>query len=149
MEKLPPVQKAYEAWSALAGGRVEMGAGVAHVGSSNGAKTYEVKWDGDVYKSNDSASYWQGYAGYPVIAVLIEQGKLPDVPDFAGKLADIDWNKLNKEYKRDYAAAAECAFDMAGLNDIERTTAADVAQQTIDALAELPIVVKRNGRPAK
>lgn len=42
MEKLPPLQKVYEAWSALADGRVEMGEDEATVTSSNGAKHYTV-----------------------------------------------------------------------------------------------------------
>lgn len=77
MEKLPPLQKIYEAWSALADGRVEMGEDTADVASSNGAKHYTVSWTEDTYSSNDNASYWQGYAGYPVLAVLMKQGKLP------------------------------------------------------------------------
>ena len=42
MEKLPPLQKVYEAWSSLADGRVEMGEDEATVTSSNGAKHYTV-----------------------------------------------------------------------------------------------------------
>lgn len=81
MEKLPPLAKVFEAWSALADGRVALDAEErrASVASSNGAKAYTVAWseDGAVYSSNDSATYWQGYAGYPVITVLMAQGRLP------------------------------------------------------------------------
>ena len=77
MKKLPPVEKAFEAYSALADGRVEMHDDYALVDSSDGAKTYEVSWQGDTYASTDNGTYWQGYAGYPVIAVLIMQGRLP------------------------------------------------------------------------
>jgi hypothetical protein len=97
MEKLPPLQKVYEAWSALADGRVEMGEDTADVASSNGAKHYMVSWTGDTYSSNDNASYWQGYAGYPVLAVLMKQGKLPCADMLVPRFAHIDWNALNKE----------------------------------------------------
>ena len=81
MEKLPPIAKVYEAWSAVADGRVKLHPDErrATVTSSNGEKEYTVSWDEDgaAYSSNDNATYWQGYAGYPVIAVLMEQGALP------------------------------------------------------------------------
>ena len=73
MEKLPPIEKVYEAWSAVADGRVALHPDErrAAIASSNGAKTYTVAWNenGSTYSSNDNATYWQGYAGYPVIAV--------------------------------------------------------------------------------
>ncbi len=77
MEKNPPIEKIYEAYSAIADGRVTLCVGEAAVRSSNGQKEYLVTWDDRVYTSNDSATYWQGYAGYPVIAVLLLQGELP------------------------------------------------------------------------
>ena len=45
----------------------------ATVVSSDESKTYEVETsaDGREIASNDNASYWQGYVGYPAIAVLI------------------------------------------------------------------------------
>ena len=44
MKKMPPIEKAYEAYSAIADGRVEMHDGYALVASSDGVKTYEVAW---------------------------------------------------------------------------------------------------------
>ena len=74
MEKLPPVEKIYEAWSAVADGRVAIdeAARKATVVSSDRTREYTVSWsdDGSVYTSNDNATYWRGYAGYPVIAVM-------------------------------------------------------------------------------
>ena len=149
MEKLPPLQKIYEAWSALADGRVEMGEGTADVASSNGAKHYTVSWTEDTYSSNDNASYWQGYAGYPVLAVLMKQGKLPLAEALIPRFAHIDWNALNKKHKRDYAAAAEEAFAAADLAKDEIAQAEATAKQALDAVAALPIKMKRKGRPAK
>ena len=65
MEKLPPIEKVYEAWSAVADGRVALHPDErrAAIASSNGAKTYTVAWNenGSTYSSNDNATYWQGY----------------------------------------------------------------------------------------
>lgn len=149
MEKLPPLQKIYEAWSALADGRVEMGEDTADVASSNGAKHYTVSWTEDKYSSNDNASYWQGYAGYPVLAVLMKQGKLPCADMLVPRFAHIDWNALNKKHKRNYAAAAQEAFEEAGLAADEIARAEAAAQKALEALAALPIRMKRKGRPAK
>ncbi|MGN0072131.1 MAG: hypothetical protein ACI361_09905 [Atopobiaceae bacterium] len=149
MEKLPPLQKVYEAWSALADGRVEMGEDTAEVTSSNGAKHYTISWTEDTYSSNDNASYWQGYAGYPVLAVLMKQGKLPLAENLIPRFAHIDWNALNKKHKRDYAAAAKEAFEAAGLTEEEIAEAEAAAKAALDTVAALPIKMKRKGRPAK
>lgn len=149
MEKLPPLQKIYEAWSALADGRVEMEEGAATVTSSNGAKRYQVSWEGDTYSSNDNASYWQGYAGYPVLAVLMEQGRLPFDRSLAKRFSRIDWNRLNSEHRRDYAAAAQEAFGLLGFSAAEEAKAKAAAEETLGALRALPIAVKRKGRPAR
>lgn len=79
MKKLPPIEKIYEAWSALADRRVEEDSGseaeceakntenwtasqgAAYVFSSDGSKVYRVTWKHAVYTSNGNASYWQGY----------------------------------------------------------------------------------------
>ena len=42
MQKLPPIEKFYEAYSALADDRVNMGENEATVTSSDGAKAYKV-----------------------------------------------------------------------------------------------------------
>lgn len=149
MEKLPPLQKVYEAWSALADGRVETGDQEASVTSSNGAKRYTVTWDGDVYASNDSASYWQGYAGYPVLAVMMKEGRLPYDRELAEKLSSVDWNTLNKKHKRDYQAAADEAFETAGFTPEEKARAQVDAENILKTLSQLPLQIKRKGRPAK
>ena len=71
LKKLPPEEKVYEAFSAIGDGRVEMHDGFAVVRSSDGSRQYTVEWDGNKYTSDDSATFWQGYPGYPVIAVLL------------------------------------------------------------------------------
>jgi hypothetical protein len=108
--KMPPVAKVYEALSALADGRVRITApGQAEVVSSAGDKTYTVEWseDGRRISSNDNASYWQGYAGYPIIAVLLAAGRIAYDPAIASLLGGVPWHDINERFKRDYDAAVE------------------------------------------
>lgn len=151
MEKLPPLEKVYEAWSALADGRVSMCADErrATVASSNGQKEYTVAWDADgrVYSSNDNATYWQGYAGYPVLAVLMEQGRLPLDHAAAEGFAGVNWTELNERFKRNYAAAVAHVVTERNL-DAARLDAA--AHTVMNALAALDLTIKRGStRPPK
>lgn len=143
MKKMPPVEKAYEAYSAIADGRVEMHEGYALVDSSDRAKTYEVAWEGDTYSSTDNGTYWQGYAGYPVIAVLILQGRLPGLgEECLAEMASVPWKQLNEAHKRDYAAAADEA--LAGKAHEGEIRAA--AQGLYQALGQLDLTLKRRKR---
>ena len=103
MEKLPPEEKVYEAWTAIADGRVNLdeAARTATVRSSDGTQTYTIQWDADrrEYSSNDNASYWRGYPGYPVIAVMMLQGVLPLDRTMAELYSEVNWRKLNTEYR--------------------------------------------------
>lgn len=118
--KMPPMAKVYEALSALADGRVRLvSTGRAEVVSSSGEKVYSVEWseDGRRISSNDNASYWQGYAGYPIIAVLLATGRIPYDPEAAGVLAGVPWHDLNERFKRDYDAAVESV-----LHEVEQSS---------------------------
>ena len=89
--KMPPKAKIYEALSAVADKRVFItGRSTAQVHSSSRDKTYDVEWSENMHEitSNDNASYWQGYTGYPIIAVLMETGKLSFEPRIAQLLAE-------------------------------------------------------------
>ena len=140
--KTGPVEKIYEAYSAIADGRVQIDAqnSSAFVQSSDRRKTYSVRWEGKVYYSDDNATYWQGYAGYPVIAVLMKQGILPLKEETAALFSGINWNELNKRFKRDYAEAAASVMKERGLDTetIRRETEA-----ILDSLKELDFELRR------
>lgn len=146
--KIGPVEKIYEALSAIADNRVKFiteegclmptAQGVAKVTSSDGKKTYTVTWQGEDYTSNDNATYWQGYAGYPVIAVLMLQGRLPLDRNIAELFKDINWTELNASHKRDYAAALD---EVMLQHHIDRSAVDGVVQETYSLLGALPVNV--------
>ncbi len=103
---MPPIVKAYEAMGAMGDGRVRMAGGNrATVVSSQGDKAYEVEIseDGRTVTSNDNASYWQGYLGYPAIAALIGRGMYRPPANVIDALADIPWKEINRRYRNNYA----------------------------------------------
>src|SRR5438309_5091984 len=115
--KMPPIVKVYEAIGALGDRRVQIkDRRHAEVVSSDGSKTYHVETsdDGREISSNDNASYWQGYLGYPAIAVLLMRGLLQYEPAVAKSLGGIPWKELNRRFHNDYTRT---------LAEVERTIA--------------------------
>ncbi|ATU20336.1 hypothetical protein BcFMB_04715 [Bifidobacterium choerinum] len=149
MTKLPPIEKIPEVWTAIADGHVllDPAEGRALVTSSDSAKTYTVTFDDDTYTSNDNATYWQGYAGYPIIAVLMLQGRLPLDGSLSEQFKDVDWKLINDRFKRNYAGALDEVISERGL-DKERVTAA--MELAYDDLKELPLTIRRGSvKPPK
>ena len=103
--KIPPIEKISEAYTAIEDNRIELFNDHAIVKSSNYEKEYLIKWKDNLYYSNDNSTYWQNYPGYPVIAVLFMQDKLPLNKDISKYFKNINWNELNKRYKKDYSKA--------------------------------------------
>lgn len=143
MQKLPPIQKIYEAYTALADDRFDLAPDRLRVRSSDGAKEYTVVRDGDTYRANDNATYWQGYAGYPVIVALLLDGALPYDADVASWFAGIPWKQLNTAAHNDYDAALQEAFRLKGLTDTQILQAQEQATLDYEALHELPLKVGR------
>src|SRR5260370_41009000 len=100
--KMPPPAKIYEAIGALSDGRVRLeDERHASVLSSDRSKTYRVELsaDGREISSNDNASYWQGYLGYPAIAVMLMRGLYSVRPDVSRALSEIPWKELNRRFR--------------------------------------------------
>lgn len=147
MKKMPPIQKILEAYTAIVDKHVELKNNEALVTSSNGAKTYTVSWEDNIYHSNDNATYWQGYAGYPIIAVLMLQGKIPFDQKLADNFASVNWNEVNAKFKRNYAKAASEVIKEKRLD--EKEVMAEL-EKVYRALKDLPITIKRGAlRPPK
>ncbi len=148
LNKLPPMEKIYEAYSAIADDRITLHADHAAVFSSDRSKEYTVAWEGDIYTSDDNATYWQGYAGYPVIAVLMKQQKLPLDIGIASHFAGVNWNELNVKYRRDYAKAAAAVLDSLKCSNNEKEQILTELHCVYEAIKLLDIKVKR-GSPRR
>lgn len=148
--KLPPIEKIHEAYSAIADKRVVLKENEAEVSSSDLTKTYLVKWKDEVYSSNDNASYWQGYVGYPIIAVLMLQGKLPLNQEIAMYFQGINWKKINTQYKNKFSEAVSQI--MGGLKEkgIDCNKIEEEIQKVYQEIGRLTIQTKRSSiRPPK
>lgn len=140
MEKMPPREKIAEAYTAISDGRVTFKEDHYEVFSSDGKKCYTVVNDEDVYYSDDNATYWQGYAGYPLIAVLMLQERLPFDKDVSDCFKDINWHELNKRYKRDYKAAFDSVIDE---RNLDREKIETVITEVYESLKKLDIRLSR------
>lgn len=147
MKRLPPIEKIYEALTAIADGRVKFegdkfrNEGRAKVEASSSNKCYDVTWDLNTYSSNDNGTYWQGYPGYPILAVLMLQGKLPYNDFLARQLANINWKEVIHRHGNDYRAAVTEVLDKRG---IDAEGAREVAQAAFTDLERLPIAISRS-----
>lgn len=146
---LPPVEKIYEAYSAVADGRVQMSDGCAVVSSSDNKKQYAVEWDEDVYSSNDNASYWQGYIGYPVIAVLMLQGRLSFNDAVPRYFKGIKWKELNAQYKNQYAKAVDHVLTRLASEGADIAAIKQDAESIYEQIKRLDIKRKRKKGPPK
>lgn len=147
--KLPPPEKIYEAWSAIASGRLmllappENDEGEAEIVSSNGKKRYKLRWDGDIYESTDSATWWQGYPGYPVIALLMKRLILPYDQEIAVIFANVDWYAINRKARNNYALALKWVYEQLDLPPEQEERIRAFAAQTQKELENLNITVRR------
>ena len=171
--RLPPKAKVYEALSAVASGRVRLereasspyvasgperagdadlaGAGTAEVTSSSGDKVYTVEWTDGMRRitSNDNASYWQGYAGYPIIAVLLATGMIDYDPKVVAPLAGVPWKRINDRFKRDYDKAVESVLDEVEAKGGDRAAIVAEADRIYDELAALHLERGLRRRPPR
>jgi hypothetical protein len=147
--KTPPRAKVFEAFTAVADGRVRLtGPGAATVTSSGGDKTYDVEWseDGHTVTANDNASYWQGYLGYPILAALLARGELHAGEPTVAALAGVPWHDLNTRFKRDYDAAVnEVLTELAG-RGVDTAVIDDAVDDVLRQLGALELQRAGRGR---
>jgi hypothetical protein len=139
---LPPLAKVYEALSAVADGRVTLtGETTAAVLSSERDKTYTVKWSPDFRSvtSDDNATRWQGYIGYPIIAVLLQVGRLAYEPAIGELVAAVPWHALNQQFKRDYDAAVDHVLAQVASRGGDPERVRQEARRIYNALAALEL----------
>lgn len=136
--KQPPSVKIYEALGCIADRRVEFVAeDRAVVRSSEGDKKYTVTFDLETnkVKSSDNASKFQGYLGYPILAVLMLKGVLPYDEEVAAALKGINWKQLNTEFKRDYDKTIAHALGITEQRGVESRRVRDLIERVLAELA--------------
>jgi len=144
---MPPIEKIHEALSAVSDGRVEMFDGNALIASSDYSKKYTIEWSSNIYKSNDNASYWQGYLGYPVIAVLLLQKKLPLDETIADYFKGINWKDLNTKCKNKYSKVVALILEDMSAKGIDVSRVNDYIQSVYEEIKNLDILYQRSSLP--
>lgn len=150
--KMPPLAKIYEALGALGDDRVRLeGDSRATVISSDGSKTYlvETRPGTREISSNDNASYWQGYLGYPAIAVLIARGLIAPRREVIDALAGAPWKELNARFRNDYGRTIEEAMARAERAGCDRKMIETEAEAVLDALRTYAPTRGARRRPAR
>lgn len=142
--KLPPIEKVHEALSALADNRIYMEQNSASIDSSDYTLRYNVVWEDNntLFKSNDKATYWQGYPGYPIIAVLLELGIITYDKDVLKYFKEINWKALNTKHKRDYKAAVDESLSNYSSEELDYIN--KQINSIFKSLSELDLSIKRN-----
>lgn len=141
--KMPPREKVHEALTAIVDERIKLDIEnkKAEVFSSDRSKKYLVEWNDNEYSSNDNATYWQGYPGYPIIAVLLLQNKLNYDKSILEYFKNINWKKINDEFKRDYTKAVESIYENIDNTKIQHIE--DEINKVYKDLESLEIVAKK------
>ena len=137
----------------MADGRVKLKGGeTAEVLSSDRTKTYIVEWSADLRRitSNDNASYWQGYIGYPIIAVLMVLGRLDFDETVAQALSGIAWKQMNRRFRNDYDKAVESVLLNLDVESGLRQTVASEVDKIFSQIETLDLeALPRRRRPPK
>lgn len=150
MNKFPPIEKIYEAYTAIVDDRVIMDNNTAKIFSSDKNKEYTVTWNNNIYSSNDNASYWQGYAGYPIIAIFMLQGKLSFDSSIAELFKKINWTELNTKYKNKYSKAVDEIINKLNDSGVNSEIIFDEVNKVYEELKILDVKYKRSSlRPPK
>ena len=138
----PPIAKVYEALTAIASKRITINENEAIIHSSDNKKIYKVRWQNNKYSSNDNATIWQKYPGYPIIAVLLLQNKLKLDTSILPYVKDINWHQLNEKYKRNYNLAILSVTE--ALDESSRNKLKKYVEETYEELLKLKIEIVRN-----
>ena len=120
--KHPPIIKIYEALGSVADNRVEISGNTAKVYSSSRNKYYDVVYDPEekAIMTNDNASYWKGYLGYPAIAFLMQSGVISYDKELGNLLRDIAWKDINQKFKNDFDKTLDFILSTKTTEEINR-----------------------------
>ncbi|AWR93429.1 PqqD family protein [Acidianus brierleyi] len=136
--KVPPRIKVLEALGAIADGRIKKVEDHYEVISSEGDRIYNVKINGEKAYSNDNGTVYRNYIGYPIIAVLMLEGKLKYDEKISKSLKGIDWKRLNETYKN-YAKVEEIVDKIAEEKGVNKEEINNIVEEVLNELRRLSL----------
>lgn len=120
---IPIIEKIYEAYSAIADGRITIqnteNNDEYKVTSSDYSKSYTIFKTNNTYVSDDNMSFWKQTIGYPILAIMMVNGELQYNEDVIKYFKNINWKKINTEYKNDYVKVASLILEEMNKNKID------------------------------
>ena len=137
--KHPPITKIYEAIGSVADGRVEVNGDSGKVYSSSRNKYYDINFDPNkkAIMSNDNASYWKGYMGYPSIAFLMAKGLLSYDENLGQVMKGVAWKDINQKFKNDFDKALE--YILSSKSEAERRQLREFVDKVNEELGGLDL----------
>lgn len=137
------ISKVYEAYTALSDNRVEkINDSLYLVASSDCTKNYTVKREEDLFSSNDNATRWQHYAGYPILAVRMYEHRISYSNDILPLRKNICWKKENTKFKNDYDKAIE--YVLASYSEEDKGKIQKAIEETLEDIESKEYLVKGN-----
>ncbi|AEB95353.1 MAG: hypothetical protein QXR57_04385 [Metallosphaera sp.] len=134
--KSPPRIKVLEALGSIADGRVRKANDHYLVASSEGDREYTVRVNGNNVSCDDNGTRYRNYVGYPIIAVLMIEGRLPFDQELANSLRGIPWRKLNEEMKS-YSKVEELVLKRAEERGISRARIEEFVNKVMEDVRRL------------
>lgn len=94
----------YEALSAIADGRVELGTNTAKCFSTSRNKFYTIDFNTHnlEFMSDDNMAYYKTEVSYPMVAVLLLTEKIQFNKNILPYFKNIPWKDINQKNKNDY-----------------------------------------------
>ncbi len=137
--KHPPIIKIYEALGSVADNRVEISENAGKVFSSSGNKYYTIAYDPEAraIMSNDNASFWKGYLGYPSIAFLMKTGVLPYDASVAELLKGVVWKDINQKFKNDFDKTLE--YILSSKTEVQKKVLREFVSMINDEITKLDL----------
>lgn len=127
----------------MADGRVKLKKdNLAWVYSSSGRKHYDVQFDliNNAISANDNGSYWQGYLGYPAIAVLFDKKVLPFDADLAEALINIKWKDINEKFGKNHERTEKYILDLLAERGFSKEEVKIVTDGILNRIIELGLL---------
>lgn len=109
LRPLPPRIKRYEALWSITDQRTKVEDWEYHVYSSSGNKYYTVEYNQEknAIITNDNATFYKGYLGYPALCYLLENNILSYQADQALLVQAVYRKQLNTDMKYDFDAVIQ------------------------------------------